>query len=133
MSQEDVKLVQAVFAAFARRDFDAVAPIVDPEIEVRPAIAGGPEGIVYRGLEGFRDFWAEVDAAWEDFGIEPSEFRDLDGVVLVLGQAHARGRGSGISLESPAGWLAVLREGRIVRFQSFTSREAALQAAGLSE
>ncbi len=133
MSQEDVETVKALFAAFADRDSDAAAEILDPSIQIHPAIVGGPESVVYHGRDGMQQFWADVDTAWAEFRIAPEEFRELDGVVLVLGRAFARGRGSGIGLDQGAAWIARLREGRIVEFQSFTSKEEALEAVGLPE
>jgi ketosteroid isomerase-like protein len=133
MSRENVDVVKALFAAFAERDLDAAARVLHPEIEIRPAIVGGPEGVVYRGLNGNRQFWADIDAAWTEFRIEPEEFRDLGGQVLVLGRALARGPGSGIALDEAAAWIAVVSEGQIIRFQSFSHQQEALEAAGLSE
>ena len=133
MSQENVEVVSSFFAAFARRDPHAAAKLLDPEVEVRPAIVGGLEGTVYRGVSGNRQFWADVDAAWATFRIEPQQFRDLGGRVLVLGRAIARARGSGIMLDEASAWIAEVRGGKIVRFQSFTSQTDALEAAGLSE
>jgi ketosteroid isomerase-like protein len=133
MSQENVELVKSLFAAFADRDLDAAASVLHPEIEIRPAIVGGPEGVVYRGLNGNRQFWADIDAAWTEFRIEPQEFRDLGRQVLVLGRAFAHAQGSGIALDEGAAWIAAVREGQIVRFQSFSSQREALDAAGLRE
>ncbi len=131
MSQENVEAVRALFAAFADRDPDAAAEVLDPGVQVHPAIVGGPEKVVYHGRDGMRQFWADVDAAWAEYRIVPDEFRELDEAVVVLGRAFARGRGSGIALDQGAGWIARLRAGRIVEFQSFTSQEEALEAAGL--
>ena len=73
-------------AAFARRDLDAAAGLLHPEVEIRPAIVGGPEGTVYRGLNGNRQFWSDIDAAWATFRIEPQEFRDLGERVWCSGE-----------------------------------------------
>jgi len=132
-SGDNVELVRGVFAAFAARDFDAITPMLDPELEVRPAIAGSPEGVVYRGPEGMREFWTQVDAVWDEFLITADEFRDLGKKVLVLGRVHARGAGSGIVLDTAGGWLAEVHAGRLIRFESFTNPAAALEAAGIRE
>ena len=92
MSQENVEIAQSFFAAFADRDQGAAAKVLHPEVEIRPAVVGGPEGIVYRGLDGNNQFWADVDAAWSEFRIEAEEVRDLGDKVLVLGRAFARAR-----------------------------------------
>ena len=133
MSQENVELVKSLFAAFADRDFDAAAKVLHPEIEIHPAIVGGPEGIVYRGWNGNRQFWADIDATWSEFRIETQEFRDLGDQVLVLGRAFAHGPGSGITLDQASAWIAAVRLSRIVRFQSFSTQREALEAAGLRE
>jgi ketosteroid isomerase-like protein len=133
MSEENVEAVKTLFAAFADRDFEAAAKVLDPSVEIRPAIVGGPEGVVYHGPDGMRQFWADVDAAWAEFRITTEEFQELDGEILVLGRAFARGRGSGITLDAPAAWMAGLRDRRIVDFRSFSSPQEALEAAGLRE
>ena len=133
MSEENVEVLKALFTAFADRDFDAATMVLDPSLEIRPGIVGGPEGVVYHGLDGMRQFWADVDAAWAEFRITPEEFQEVDGEILVLGRVFAHGRGSGITLDAPAAWLAGLRNGRIVDFQSFSSQREALEAAGLRE
>ena len=51
----------------------------------------------------------------------------------MLGRAIARARGSGIVLDEASAWIAEVRGGTIVRFQSVTSKTDALEAAGLSE
>ncbi|HSJ17904.1 MAG TPA: nuclear transport factor 2 family protein [Solirubrobacterales bacterium] len=133
MLRENAEAVNTLFAAFARRDVEAAARVLDPGVEIRPAIVGGPEGIVYHGLEGMRQFWADIDAAWAEFRITPEEFRELDGEILVLGRAFARGRETGIVIDSPAAWIARLRHGKIVGFRSFSNPQNALEAAGLRE
>jgi ketosteroid isomerase-like protein len=133
MSKENVEIVKSLFAAFAERDQAAAETVLDPEVEIRPAIVGGPEGVVYHGLRGNRRFWHDVDAAWKEFRIEVEEFRDLGEQVLVLGRAFARGEGSGIALNEPVAWLAAVREGRIVEFRSFSNQREALEAVGLSD
>ena len=133
MSEENVELARSLLAAFADRDRGAAAEVLHPEVEIRPAIVGGPEGVVYRGLDGTIQFWADIDAAWAEFRIEAEEFRDLGDRVLVLGRAFARAERSGIVFDEPAGWLAAIHEGRIVRFRSFSNQLDALEAAGLSE
>ena len=133
MSQENVDAVKALFAAFADRDLAAAAAVLDPKVEIRPGLVGGLEGTVYRGLPGNERFWADIDATWVDFRIEPHEFRDLGPRVLILGRAFARGRASGIAVDQSAAWIAELRDRKIVRFRSFSNQQDALEAVGLRD
>jgi ketosteroid isomerase-like protein len=133
MSRDNVDVVRALFDAYRRQAIDAAVDVTHPDIEVRPSIAGGPEGNIYRGRDGFRAFLADVEAAWADFSIEVDEYRDLGATVLVLGRSFARGGESGVALEAPTGWVVVVRDGKIHRFTSFASRDEALEAMGLQE
>jgi hypothetical protein len=40
----------------------------------------------------------------------------------MFGRIHARGRESGLELDSPTGWVFTLRGGKIVKAEGFLSR-----------
>src|SRR5215211_3839931 len=132
MSQENVEVVRSMFAAYRAGDVEAVIGAADPDIELRPAVVGGPEGTVYGGREGLEAFFKDIDAAWEQFGIETEEFRDLGDTVLVLGRTRALAR-DGMMLEANMGWVCGMRSGKIASFHSFPSRAEALRAVGLHQ
>jgi ketosteroid isomerase-like protein len=132
MSQENVDLVRRALEAFPRGDMDEMLSYMDPEGELHSAIVGGAEGVSYRGHEGFRRWYADSFESFEELSNEWSEFRDLGDRVLVFGRIHARGRESGLEIDSPTGWVFTVRNGKLVRAEGFLSREAALEAAGLS-
>ena len=65
---------------------------------------------------------------------EPSfEYADLDDRVLAWGSIHVRARGSGIETDVETGGLFEFRDGKIVRWEDFGSKQKALEAAGLRE
>jgi hypothetical protein len=63
------------------------------------------------------------------------EVRDLgDDRVLALGTWHAQGRRSGVELGfQNAAWLVQFHNRKLIRLQTFTDRNKALETAGLSE
>jgi ketosteroid isomerase-like protein len=61
------------------------------------------------------------------------EFRDLGDRVVACGHIDARGRESGLELDSPKGWVFTVRGGKVVKAEGFLSRAEALEAAGRSE
>ncbi len=68
MSQDkNVELMEAVYAAIERGDFDAFLALAHPEIEFRSLIAEA-EGRTFRGHEGVREWWDSVVVA---LGIRP--------------------------------------------------------------
>ncbi len=128
-----MEVCRRAFEGVLRQDAEAALPYIDPEIELQSAIVGGAEGNTYRGHEGFRTWMAESDATWAELRLETDEFRDLGDDVLMIGRLHARGRESGIEVDSPIAWLSTVGGGRIVRSRGFLDPQEALEAAGLRE
>lgn len=133
MSGESIEVVRRAIDAVNRRQIEEALGFIDPEAELRSAIVGGTEGNVYRGHDGFRRWFADSFESFEELRTELTEFRELDDRVIAFGHIHARGRGSGLELDSPTGWVFTMRNGRVVKAEGFLSRAEALQAAGLSE
>ena len=102
-------------------------------MELQSAIIGGAEGNTYRGHDGVRQWMAESDAAFEDLRVEPQEFRDAGHRVLMLGHVYARGRASGVDVDSPIAWLCTLRGSRIVSQRGYLNPEEALESLALPE
>jgi uncharacterized protein len=133
MSEENVEIVRRFLDAYPRGDVEELLSYIDPEAELHSAIVGGAEGNVYRGHEGFRKWYADSSESFEELRGEWSEFRDLGDRVLALGAVKARGRESGVELDSPMGWVITVRRGKAVKAEGFLSRAEALEAAGLRE
>ena len=133
MSQENVEILRRLFERWATGDL--TADCYDPDIEYSrigaqtPDLEGrwlGPDQV----LASTRDYLR----AFSDLRIEAEHIIDLgDDRVLVLSRHTARGKQSGVPIEHEIGDLFALRDGRIVRFDSYWNRAEALEAAGLSE
>jgi ketosteroid isomerase-like protein len=112
--EEPVALVRAMFAAFARRDVDATLPYLDPDVELRVprtseyAGRSGP----YRGHDGIRDYFADVEAIWDELVVEPEDFRASQGSVVIFGRV--RGRRGAQLVETRVLWTWKLRGDKVV-------------------
>jgi ketosteroid isomerase-like protein len=133
MSRENVEVCKRAFPAINRFDVDAALPYVNPEVVVESAIVSSAEGNVYRGEAGLRRWAADVRAAFDELRSTPEAWQDLGDRVMMLGHAHARGRESGVTIDSEIAFLFTLRDGRIVHAKGFLNHAKALQAAGLEE
>jgi len=132
MSQENVEVVRRAFDAFNARDVDQLVSMSAEDCEWRPFRAQ-LEGIVYRGHEGVRQFLSDIDEDWEAFRIDPVEFHVRRERVAVVGRVSARGRGSSPEIDSIAGFVHELDQGRIRRVTSHSDAEAALEAVRLRD
>ena len=106
-----------------------------PDAELRSAIIGGAEGRVYRGHEGFRQWYQTVVVeAWEDFRVDVEELRALDHEqVLVHARLRARGRQSGVEVDMPTFQIIGVKDGMVARRRLYFTEAEALEAVGLPE
>src|SRR6478672_4819503 len=136
MSQENVELIRRGYEAWNSGDAETALAIFDNDVEVVLATdAGAVWGLdlreSYRGIDGFLKFLADFSEAWEEFRWEPVEYRDAGDQILVFIHLTARGRGSGIKLDTDMAHICEVRGGRVVRHETFMNRREALKAVGL--
>ena len=89
---DDAETVRAVYAAFARRDIAAMLPHIAPDCELylRGTADAAGRSEPYVGHEGVREYFADVEAIWDELLLSADDFRVLPGVVIVLGHVLAR-------------------------------------------
>jgi ketosteroid isomerase-like protein len=134
MSEENVEIVREAFEAFLGGNQEKTARLVDPEIEFHGTVGGLQEGQVAHGQSQIEQEFEEVDLeAWEERRLEAEEFIDAGDDVVVLLHEYRRGRGSGVELEAKTAVVVAVSGGRVVRIEGYMDRDAALEAAGLSE
>ena len=135
MSQENVEAIRRATDAYNRGDIDAVLEELDPEVEWHPLLQVllGGEATVYRGHEGVRELYRDLDEAFTELQAEQSKFRDLGEQVVAMGHFRGRGRESGASTETAIVWLVEFRHDKAVRIREYLDPAEALEAAGLRE
>ena len=102
-----------------------------PGHRVQPATARlAGRGKPYLGHEGLRTYLADVARVWQELRSEPAEFIEIGDVVVCTGRVYAWGVGRVI--DSPAGWVWRLRDGKLVEGRVYENQREALAAAGLA-
>src|SRR3954451_7616199 len=122
------------FAALQRGDFEvALGNFYDPDVEWHGAAGGLDEGRVLRGraevVEAFRDYYD----TWERLELKPEEIIDTGAELIVFVHEVARGRSSGVVMETDTAAINTRHERRVVKVRNYLDRSEALEAAGLSE
>ena len=134
MSQENVEVVRAIYVPWSRGDFSS-AEWAHPEIEF--TIADLPAPVTRTGLAGMAEAYRGWLSAWEEFRVDPEEFRELDDKrVLVLSHFSGRGKTSGLDvaqMDTKGAELFHVRGGTVTRLVIWGARERALADLGLSE
>jgi hypothetical protein len=124
MSPENVALLQRFTDAPLMSETE-IRSYFHADVEFLP-LRAATEG-AYHGIAGIERFIADNKTVFEKF--EPRwEYLDLDDRVLAWGAIHVRARQSGIDTDIPVGAVVEFREGRIVRWEVWDSKEKALKA-----
>jgi ketosteroid isomerase-like protein len=130
MSDSDVELVRRWVALYNARDMEGFAAVCHTDFEKHSVFAGLEGGQVFRGPADFPfGYFEAIDAAYESFTLEPLDFIDAGNAVVVVVDAHWRGRGSGAEGSSRRFIVFWSRSGKLTRDKTFSDRSAALEAA----
>jgi ketosteroid isomerase-like protein len=122
---EPIEVVEAAMEAVGRQDIDAVERLASDELEFRSTFAAS-EGRAFSGPTAVRDYFDAVGEAFDDVTITPEEVVRADGDrVFIHVRVRGRGHGSGIVVDHLYGQIYTVRDGLIVRIESFMDPAAA--------
>ncbi|HEX3293739.1 MAG TPA: nuclear transport factor 2 family protein [Solirubrobacterales bacterium] len=133
MSQKDVEIVRQFAERWERSDWEGMAELADPDVEMHATVGGVEEGRVRHGVDAIRQDYEAAEETWDEHRIETERVVDAGDRIVLLHREYMRGKNSGMELDLEAAVLIDLREGRIVRVQGYMDRTAALDAAGLTD
>ncbi len=128
MSEENVKAIRAGFAALGRGDLDALVDLYDEDAVFETLLLG-----THHGKEAIRRIHQENLANQSGYTVEPVEMIDAGDKVVTVVQSGGAGPVSKISLDDQFAFVHTMRDGLILREQTFRNREEALDAAGVSD
>jgi ketosteroid isomerase-like protein len=133
MSQENVQLVRRAFEAYSRGDIDGAVADFAPDCRYTAAGTIPDRTGVFRGPEGYKEFMGWLRSEFEDVQAEVDELIDAGETVVVGSTLRGRGRQSGAQAKFTFWQVWTVQNSKFVRGQGFTSRDEALEAAGLRE
>jgi ketosteroid isomerase-like protein len=131
--------VKRGFSAMARSDMDVNVLLYEPGTEVwMHGMDSVGVGGCFRGREGVRALYREIDDAFDPWGWTIDRLVDSGDRLAVRGDFVGYGRGSGVKTELTSGGtvMELSSRGKIARQEWFVEQngwQRALEAAGLSE
>jgi ketosteroid isomerase-like protein len=133
MSQENLEIVRALYAAWTDHDLDALLEVSHPAVEIRTSGSFPDLDPSYSGHSGVRLFWDANLAPWDSFQIDVERVVDGDECAAAAIRIRARGKGSGAPTDVRQGHVLRFKDGRVAKASLHKSFDEALEAAGLSE
>jgi ketosteroid isomerase-like protein len=133
MSQENVEIAVGYFEA---TDIDRALEALADDVtfvfhgEARHLAGAGTISGKERATKWLADWFSRFDPGYR---MEVTDSRDWGDRVLVVTTHHAQGRISAVPITQETAQVMTIADGKIARQEFFSSREEALEAAGLSE
>jgi ketosteroid isomerase-like protein len=129
MSEENLELVrrgmESVETFWALLDDDVVWDMHELPVPDLHGVYEGRDAVI----EASRHYWG----TWDDYRLDAEELIDAGSSVVVAVRERGRGKGSGAPFDQRWAQVWTFRRGRIIRWELFPTKAAALEAAGLSE
>lgn len=122
-----VELTRAVFASASRKDVDAMLGLHARHAGWDLSDAGLGS---FEGVEAIQSFLKDWFGAFEDYRVDVEQAVDVGGgVIFVVVNATGRPVGIDASVQQRRGWVAVWRDGKLVRAASYLDLHQARTAA----
>jgi uncharacterized protein len=132
MSRRNVELIRRAYEAVARNDVDAASACIHPEIEFH-TYADSPAAGVYRGRDAVRRYNEDLFEQFESIRFEIEEIVDAGERLVVVSTQHAVPKGGRQEIDVRVTEVWTVRDDLLAERHSYSTRAAALEAAGLSE
>ena len=134
MSEENVEIVRRATEAMLSGDAVTALDALDPDVEWHGTVGGIDEGRIAHGRDEVAQAFADYFEVWERIELRADDFIDAgDDEVVVFFHEVAKGKESGVVVETDTGTVNTVRDGRIARVRGYMERSQALEAAGLSD
>ena len=115
----NLEVVQGGYEAFGRGDIEAVAAVMDPQIEWREVdVEGLPYAGIHHGVEAvLNDVFALIPTTYDNFSIVPQDWVDGGDTIVMLGEITVEKDDRSATMRVAQVWT--MRDGRAVRFEAF--------------
>jgi ketosteroid isomerase-like protein len=123
-----LETVEALYAAAARGDFEALMGLLDPNVEwLTPQTLPWSRGN-YQGRDEVGEYFASLGQAVDDLRVEPSEVLLCGEHVVALGDYAGRSRSTGRAFTARFAHVLTVIEGRVAVMRGYEDT-AAIRAA----
>ena len=132
MSEGNVEIVRRIYERLNSGDVEGVAELCGEDfvMDMSERIFN-PD--IYRGHAGIRRFYKGVEDAWESYRWDIEDTRVSGDSVVALLHCLGQSREGGPGVDWRVAWLWRFRDRRPISVRFYRERDAALEAAGLSE
>jgi ketosteroid isomerase-like protein len=127
----ELEAARAAQARFQHYGVDGLAGLLDSDFELHMH-ALFLDGRVYRGVEGLRQWRAEIEEVFEYDRFDVRAVRRREDTLVLIGRLYTRGKSSGVEADHPLAYVVKTRGGLIVALTMYSDVERAFADACIS-
>lgn len=131
--QDNVRVIQDIYAAFGRGDIDAILDALSNDSQLHHS--GLPGAVpwasrTHSGRDGWAEFFEELGSTMQAEAFEPSEYFAQGDRVVALGNYRFRATGTGRTFESPWAMAWTVRDGKAADCRVYDDTQTQADAIG---
>lgn len=124
------QVVADLFDAFSGRRLQDALLLLTEDVVFTPMTAQiTRSGEPYRGHDGIRRYFADVEAQWEKLTLSPTQIKAAGNAVVALGMVSGCGAAGAFEC-APTTWMFKFRGERVAHVQIFSDAAHVLEALG---
>ena len=131
MSESNIKIIDTIYDAFNRRDYESVLASFDANFEwIAADNSPLADQSPYHGVDAIRTgVFDRIAAGFEKLEVIADEIFAAEGRVVVLGHYHGRFTGGTDELRFQVAHIWTVRNGRACKFQQYVDTLKIAQSA----
>ena len=133
MSRENVEIVREICREAAEGRLTSCLHLFHPDVEYSRFGRGVGLAGTWRGVEAMVRAASEWALTFDLLRVQAERFIEAGDAVVVFTRQTGNSKASGVPVDGAFTDVMTLREGRVVRFDQYLDRAAALRAVGLPE
>ena len=134
MSEENVEAVRAAYQAFAEHGIDGFLNYLTEDVDHRAIEGALDDRGPMHGKDDVRAYVQDWLDTFDEFTAQPLELIDAgQSQVVAIVRFAGRAKLSGVETEGTFGVLYTIRDAKAARGREYSTREEALEAAGVRE
>jgi ketosteroid isomerase-like protein len=115
MAESLLDRIRAGYSAWNEDDLDKTLAFLADDVEWLTSASFPGTRPVYRGHEGFKEFWGHLHEPWEDVHVEIESYTREGEVAILRIRFHGTGKASGVSVDLPWFQVVVIEDDLIKR------------------
>jgi ketosteroid isomerase-like protein len=133
MAEQLLDRIRAAYDAWNEGDLDRTLDFLAPDVEWHTSASFPGTRKLYRGHDGFREFWQHLHEPWEGIHVEIESYEREEDVAILRIRFHGTSAESGVDVDLPWFQALVIDDDLVTRSALDRSIGDALEALDISD